>query len=189
MSRIQRKDTFFLQQKNLHEDIRRLREIDMAAQAELEAMEVAFDTRLDSLESSDIALDNRLDILEASVLFEGIDELVSTSSTTYVALTGNPQVTITVSGVYIVEIGAYMRNSGAGTSALMSYAIGSPHNIAAIDGTAAQVDSGVASNGSSASFASETISLNAGTIISARYRASANTATFLRRWIKATRKS
>lgn len=123
--------------------------------------------------------------LYSSLTVGGGMSTTSTAYTTTPTLSGGatavPSVNITAPGIYDVEIGAYMRNASAGTSALIAP---SGAGIAASDNNAAQVDSTGASNGESAQIISRLV-LTAGTL-SLALRASAGTASAYRAYIRAT---
>lgn len=108
----------------------------------------------------------------------GSDE--STASTSYTTLTtAGPVITLPRSGVYEIGLGASLRNSTAGSFTYMSYSVDA---AAASDLDAVLLNAGVANQQVPASrFMHRTFA--AASVLTAKYKASANTANFNRRWM------
>lgn len=123
------------------------------------------------------------DLAVAKTIAAEVAAVQTRNVTTYGDLTTvGPDVTVPSSGSYFIQLGAYMRNSTATAGAFMSVQIGA---VAAADTEAAQVDSAGVSLGANAA-AGYVRTLTAGTLLRAKYRASAGTATFGRRWLAIT---
>lgn len=164
MSRVQRKDTATVQKQALEARVRELERL------------------MRNLVMDDH--DPRLIAIESSVLSSEISAFENRTLTAFGdLLTIGPSLTLPA-GTWVLSWGAYMRNATAGTSAIMGLEIA---GVVPTDPESAQVDSGVASNGVSVSM-SVTKTVTGGTLVRNKYRASAGTASFGRRWLTARRK-
>jgi hypothetical protein len=133
--------------------------------------------------AADTALDARLDVLE-SVRFDQVATQEARALTSYGALTtSGPTITVPANGNYIVVIGAYMRTNTVTATAVMSYDVG---GSGAVDTDSVQEDTAVANLGGHRSRASLK-TLTSGTVLVAKYKATAGTATFRDRWMQLIR--
>lgn len=111
--------------------------------------------------------------------FSNVETAESTGSTSYVDLaTVGPTVTDLPPGQYVLLHGAYIRNSGAGQAAVMSFSI---NGAAASDDDLAGVtytDNISVMRGSYKTTLTEQINT-----ITAKYRVTGGTGTFARRWL------
>lgn len=119
-----------------------------------------------------------------SVLKEVVtNEATATSSYTALATAG-PSFTIPIAGDYVVEIGAAIEVTGNGTIARMSYDIG---GTGAVDGDSIQAESEAAGAAwHEPSRAMIKTGLAVSTALVAKYKVSANSTPFEKRWMRIT---
>jgi len=123
------------------------------------------------------------ELIGGSPVRNGDDATVSTGSTTFVALTGGPAITVPLAGDYDIELSAWIQPPAAAAQlAIVSFSVGA---AAATDTDGLDVRNPAAGN--LAVQTSRTVrktGIAASTTLTAMYRSSGATANFLRRWMR-----
>lgn len=123
---------------------------------------------------------NDWEFLGGSPLIAEVATAETTTSTTYAALaTAGPLIALPFAGDWVVEIGAYISNSGDGNSSLMSYDIGA---TAAVDADALEYARGTSLSAMGGTFLRRKQGFTAVTL-TPKYRVSAGIGTFKKRRI------
>jgi hypothetical protein len=130
------------------------------------------------------AASSKWEFIGGSPLYAEVATSEGTASTTYAALaTAGPSIVLPFAGDWMIEIGAYATQTADGAAGLMSYDIG---GTGAVDADALEHLRGTNSSAMSGTFGRRKAGLTAVTLTAKYKTAGAGTATFKKRWMKAT---